>query len=226
MIIVGGGIGGLVAGALLADSGVRVLLLEQATMLGGCAATFSHRGYRFDAGATIGCGFHPGGPMHWLADRLRVQWPVRPLPVAWEYCDGALCVPLDPAGSQVLRAFPESREFWREQVGLAANLWGLSGELLGLYGQSRISQAVSLAARLIPRFMRGQAKHLASMSVRKWLERHHLAGNEAFRRFIDAQLLISAETTSAECNALFAALALDLPKRAPCSLDGGMGAGI
>jgi len=223
VIIVGAGIGGLVAGALLAENGVKVLLLEQAVNVGGCAATFSHRGYRFDAGATIGCGFHPGGPMNWLAEKLDVSWPARPLRVAWEYCDGERCIPLDSAGNGVLQTFPESRQFWREQAELAASFWEVTACLLSLYNQTRMRQAVSLGACLIPKMMGVRLMRLASMSVRQWLQRHGLAENRAFCRFLDAQLLISAQTTSSRCNAFFAALALDLPARSPCALDRGIG---
>jgi len=223
VIIVGGGIGGLAAGALLAESGAKVLLLEQAVNVGGCAATFSHRGYRFDAGATIGSGFHSGGPMQWLADRLDLQWPTRPLVVAWEYCDGELAVPLDCAGNIVRQTFPESRAFWREQAEAANSLWRLIACLLNLYGQTRIGQVKGAGACLASQIMGLGAVRLASMTVEKWLQSHGLAANKPFCRFIDAQLLISAQTTAGHCNALFAAMALDLPKRSPCTLDGGIG---
>lgn len=223
VIIVGGGIGGLAAGALLAESGVKVLLLEQAASVGGCAATFFRRGYRFDAGATIGSGFHSGGPMQWLADRLDLQWPTRPLPVAWEYCDGDLAVPLDCAGNRVLQMFPESRAFWREQAEAANSLWRLSACLLELYGQTGTGRMKGIGACLAPLMMGRKVFRLAMMTAGQWLRSYGLAANTPFCRFIDAQLLISAQTTAGHCNALFAAMALDLPKRSPCTLDGGIG---
>jgi phytoene dehydrogenase-like protein len=39
LVVIGGGIGGLVAGAALARSGLDVTLLESQTYLGGCAGT-------------------------------------------------------------------------------------------------------------------------------------------------------------------------------------------
>jgi phytoene dehydrogenase-like protein len=46
----------------------------------------------------------------------------------------------------------------------------------------------------------------------------------ALRLFIDAQLLIAAQTTSANANALYGASALDLPRRGVVHLIGGIGA--
>jgi len=49
--VIGGGLGGLTAGALLAKAGHRVTLLEQHIMVGGCATTFKRKGgYRCEVG--------------------------------------------------------------------------------------------------------------------------------------------------------------------------------
>ncbi len=42
--IIGAGLGGLTAGALLAKDGYKVTILEQHTMVGGCATTFNRKG--------------------------------------------------------------------------------------------------------------------------------------------------------------------------------------
>jgi len=48
-IVVGAGIGGLVNAALLADAGLRTLLVEQHYMVGGYCSTFRRAGFTFDA---------------------------------------------------------------------------------------------------------------------------------------------------------------------------------
>ncbi len=49
-IIIGGGLGGLTAGAKLAKEGKKVLLLEQHDRPGGCATTFQRKGYTLEVG--------------------------------------------------------------------------------------------------------------------------------------------------------------------------------
>jgi phytoene desaturase len=53
VIVIGAGLGGLSAGALLARQGRKVLVLEQSERIGGCCSTFEKDGYCFDVGASI-----------------------------------------------------------------------------------------------------------------------------------------------------------------------------
>lgn len=57
IIVIGAGIGGLTAGALLLNAGHKVTILEAQTYPGGSAGTYYHKGFRFDAGATLAGGF-------------------------------------------------------------------------------------------------------------------------------------------------------------------------
>ncbi len=50
IIIIGGGLGGLTAGAKLAKEGKKVLLLEQHDRPGGCATTFQRRDFTMEVG--------------------------------------------------------------------------------------------------------------------------------------------------------------------------------
>src|SRR5688500_16914956 len=52
-VVIGAGIGGLVAAALLAKRGYRLLVLEHHTAPGGSASCFERKGYRFDVGASL-----------------------------------------------------------------------------------------------------------------------------------------------------------------------------
>jgi C-3',4' desaturase CrtD len=222
-IVIGAGIGGLAAGALLAQRGVQVTVLEARSYPGGCAATFSSGACRFDAGATVGCGFHPDGPLERLGRELGIDWPVRSVPLAWQYRHRDLLIDLRSSRDSIITRFPRSKPFWDEQARIARILWRLSAESLpwplseardiaGLAG--RAIAALPDSARLLP-FMRSTAQ--------EWLRKHHLHADPEFVRFIDAQLLISAQTTSRHANALNAAIALDLPVAGTWSVQGGIG---
>ncbi len=73
IIVVGGGIAGLTAGALLAHEGFDVTLLEAHAQAGGCAGTFRRGPYVFDVGATQVAGLEKGG----IHERIfrHLDWP-------------------------------------------------------------------------------------------------------------------------------------------------------
>jgi phytoene desaturase len=69
VIIIGGGMGGLTAGALLARRGLRVMLLEQGDRTGGYVTSFKRGPYTFDAtGAFLG-GCEEGGEFYTLLEQ-------------------------------------------------------------------------------------------------------------------------------------------------------------
>jgi phytoene dehydrogenase-like protein len=61
VIVIGGGIGGLTAAAVLAKRGASVCLLERQSYAGGCAATVLHGGHQFEPAHGLYCGWEPGG---------------------------------------------------------------------------------------------------------------------------------------------------------------------
>ncbi len=222
-IVIGAGLGGLASGALLARRGVQVVVLETQRYPGGCAATFSRGDYRFDAGATVGCGFHSGGPLDRLGRELDIDWPVHAEPLAWQYRHRDLRLDLLSSRDSTIARFPRSKKFWDEQARLALTLWRLSAEALPwpVFGARDVAElgkralsALPDSAQLLP-FMRRTALD--------WLRRHRLHADPEFVRFIDAQLLISVQTTSLHANALNAAIALDLPMVGTWSVQGGIG---
>ncbi len=56
VIVIGSGIGGLTAAALLSRYGKRVIVCESHTVAGGAAHSFRRRGFEFDSGPSFYCG--------------------------------------------------------------------------------------------------------------------------------------------------------------------------
>lgn len=232
VVIIGAGVGGLTTAALLARAGLDVTVLEAHVYPGGCAGAFYHQGYRFDAGATLAGGFYPGGPMDIVAHQAGIAaWPARP-------SAPAMVVHL-PDGQSVTRWGDERR--WQEQ----RRVFGPAGDAFFRWQERTADALWELALRLPPWPPRtlAEAAQLAGQGLgwaaaRPTAHLHptlladlfrpvvaHLRhASPALRTFIDAQLLISAQTTSDRAVAVYGAAALDLPRRGVVHLAGGMGA--
>ena len=59
-VVIGAGFGGIGAALSLAERGANVALLETLRYPGGCAGTFTRKGFSFEAGATLSSGFAEG----------------------------------------------------------------------------------------------------------------------------------------------------------------------
>ncbi len=219
-LVVGAGIGGLTTAALLLKAGHRVTVLEAHVYPGGCAGTFYHQGYRFDAGATLAGGFAPGGPHARVAELLDLQWPVRPVDPAWvvhlpeqtiTQWTNAECW-----RAERRRAFPNSENFWRIQERLAEIAWDTATRPFPWPPQSA-RDWVTLALALRPQVL-GAVPYMFS-AVGSFVPDK----DPGFKSFLDAQLLISAQTTATYAQALYGSAALDLPRRGVNQVQGGIG---
>ena len=72
-VIIGGGLGGLVSGALLAKEGYKVTVLEKNAIIGGGLQTFKRHGVSFPTGMHIFGGFQEGGNLRKLFAYLGVM---------------------------------------------------------------------------------------------------------------------------------------------------------
>ena len=214
IVIIGAGIGGLTAGALLARQGHRVQVLEQAWLPGGCASTFRRKGFVFDVGATQVAGLEPGG----IHDRIFQVLDTAP-PTAHP-CDPACAVYL-PGETEPIsvwrdreqwqrerqRQFPGSEPFWdllqrlfqaswrfqsRDPVLPPRNVWDL-GQLLGALRPDTLIT--------VP--------HTFQV-VTDALQAYGLGDDRRLRTFLDLQLKLYSQVDAAATALLYAATALSV----------------
>ncbi len=231
IVVIGAGVGGLTTAAVLARAGLDVTVLESHIYPGGCAGTFFHKGYRFEAGATLAGGFYLDGPMDRVARVAGIKaWPAHE-------SNPAMIVHL-PDGTQVPRWTDEAQRelahreafgaagdsFWRWQARTADALWALALRLPPWPPQT-LPEALRLAGQGLD-WLGEDARRidpgLAADAFRP-VAAHLGNAPERLRLFVDGQLLISAQTTSRSANALYGASALDLPRRGVVHLEGGIG---
>jgi C-3',4' desaturase CrtD len=214
VIVIGAGIGGLTAGALLARYGYDVTIYDQAIVPGGCASTFQRKGFIFDVGATQVAGLEAGGIHHRLFQELNID-----LPLATE-CDPACAVFL-PKETQPInvwrnpekwqeernRQFPHSERFWqllktlfeaswrfqcRDPVLPPRNLW----DTLQLIKSLRLDTFITVP--------------FTFMTVADALRLLGLAKDKRLKTFLDMQLKLYSQVDTEETALLYAATALSV----------------
>ncbi len=136
LAVIGGGIGGLSLAALAQTAGLKTILFESHTKLGGCAGYFDRGDFSFDCGATALMGMGPGEPIRALLDRVGARLETVRTP-EYRMClpDGDLIMsPDDAAWERTTRNwFPELGEsaarFWRIQRNIGTTLFQAGAKL-------------------------------------------------------------------------------------------------
>jgi phytoene dehydrogenase-like protein len=148
-IVIGAGIGGLTAAALLACRGYKVLVLEAHDRPGGCCSSWTRRVRRsdatqryfvFDAGVQDISGLGPGGAVRSMLTELGAQNRLDWRRVRHRYILDGLCLDLshDDAefGTELRRLFPQ------EADGISA----LLEEIVAVYGEMRTAHSGGVPA--------------------------------------------------------------------------------
>ena len=212
VVVVGGGIGGLTAGALLAKQGHQVTIYDGAIVPGGCASTFKRRGFTFDVGATQVAGLEPGG----IHDRIFKELEIEP-PEA-SFCDPACAVFLpgetepinvwrdaDKWREERQRQFPGSEPFWNLLNRLFEASWRFQGRdpvlpPRNLWDLWQLVSAVRLDTLITVPF--------TLMTVSDALKLYGLDEDKRLKTFLDLQLKLYSQVGADETALLYAATAL------------------
>ena len=221
VLVIGGGIAGLTAAALLAHEGIPVTLLEAHHQPGGCAGTFRRGPWTFDVGATQVAGLEAGGSHARLFRHLDVAIPEA------DILDPGCVVDLDDGSAPIRlwhdpsrwhqerqQQFPGSERFWalcgaihasnwafarRDPIVTPRTLWDL-GQLFGAL------RPATLASGLLTRLTIADLLVLCGCQTDRRL-----------RRFLDLQLKLYSQEPADRTAALYGATVLQMAQ-APLGL--------
>jgi phytoene dehydrogenase-like protein len=234
VVVVGAGLGGLTAAAVLAARGASVCVVERASQAGGCVAASEKFGYVFEPTAGLYAGWGENETHARLFAELRAAPPgARRLLPAYtvRLADGAqVRVGHEDWGeteAELCAAFPECAAL---AVGFFDELWRVAEA-----EEAARARALIAVARRRGEWLRkivrrgGGAEGVGRNEDEGWIEEARadvvatrLSGTSPrFRRFIDAQLQLFASCSSAECSLLEAARSLAPVRRGLYALAGG-----
>jgi phytoene dehydrogenase-like protein len=226
-LVIGAGFGGIATALTLAEQGAKVLLCEALTYPGGCASTFTRKGWRFEAGATLFSGFGEGQIMRRWIERHGLDVHVDLLDPTIEVRTPAwtLPVPTDRATfTERLCALPgvprdAASAFLREQAQVADALWALFDDpaLLPPFDARALLTHLSRVPRYLPLL------RLVNRPLIDVLRRHGLQGSDVVRTWLDAFCQITVQCGVAQAEAPFALAATDYCFRGTGHVRGGVG---
>ena len=214
VIVVGGGIAGLTAAALLAHDGVSVTLLEAHYQSGGCAGTFRRGAYTFDVGATQVAGLEPGGSHARIFQHLNLPLPGAELldpGCVVDLADGSAPVRLwhDPQRWREERQqhFPGSERFWQLCSFLHQSNWQFAGSDPVLPIRNGWDLKQTLAALHPGNLL---SAPLSLCTVKDLLTLSGCGSDQRLRRFLDLQLRLYSQQPADQTAALYGATVLQM----------------
>ena len=224
VIVAGAGMGGMTAASLLANAGYKLLVLEKAHVTGGCSSSYFRKGFIFESGATTLIGFDENQPLRMLEDTLGISLPKEPIVPSMSVHFGDKTVTRWQNREQwldeVITKFGEPAEqntFWKLAFDISDVVWKVSGRN-NFFPPIETSDWFQLLKNnprdvwVLPYALKSVKKSAIDIGI----------SNPEFFRFLDEQLIISAQADSVNTPFLFGAPAITYTNYTNYYVPGGL----
>lgn len=220
--VVGSGMGGGMISSLMRDK--DIVVFEKDKNLGGCAGTFKRSGELYNVGATTFVGYEDGHVVKEIFDALHVKPNIAQSKIAMRVLQNGNFI--DRVGDfetflesiERLYPNPNNRKFWQKLKDLDEKFWSLKDIFYGKYSLKSYLKTLNSLKELFF-CIRSDIFKSADSFIKETLGDI----SKEYRDFIDAQLLITIQTTSKNAPLLFLALGLSYPFHKVFYVKGGMG---
>ncbi len=224
VIVIGSGMGSLSAAALLASKRLKVLIIEQNWIPGGCTSSYWRKGFTFETGATTLVGMDENMPLKYILDKTGIKIPMRKLELPMQvhlengntinrYQDLNLWI------KEISKHFDGDQEgFWKKAYDLSQFVWKASTKYR-TFPPKKFSDFTNLMKSFsfddIPK------TKYAFKSTQEAILDYNIS-DDSFEKFVNEQLLITAQNYLEEVNFLFGATSLCYTNYSNYYVDGGL----
>lgn len=224
-IVIGSGMGGMSAAALLANDGYKVLILEAALHPGGCSSSYPRKGYIFESGATTLIGFDENQPLKYLEEKTGLQIPrVELNPSMKVWLDGEQITRYKNRTEwieEAVRVFGNrkaQKKFWKLAFRISDVVWKVS--LKNKFFPPRtIVEWFKLCTSNSPKDV--WVLPYAIKSVKDIAKKCGITSSKFFR-FLDEQLMITAQAKTDDVPFLFGAAGITYTNYSNFYVPGGL----
>ncbi|RSK27301.1 FAD-binding protein [Bacillus sp. HMF5848] len=227
VLVIGGGIGGLTAGALLANDGFKVTVLEASNEWGGCAGKFERKPYLFPVGATLGMGFEEGGIHNKILNKLQLHSKVYPLETIMKIKSNRPTIHYFRDRNAFIKEMESHFTKHKKEVkSFFYEVWKVGASVRALYDKLPILPPM-VAREWTNLIGLTSVKSIRLLSyinrtMKDLLKKHNLDQVPSFVKFIDGVIIDSMQTNSSNCSAIMGCLALDIYHVGAFYVEGGL----
>lgn len=224
--VIGSGMAGLTTACLLAQQGLKVAVLEQNYLPGGCTSSYWRKGFIFESGATTLVGLDQHMPLRHLLDRLGIQFTPTLLDLPMKvWMKNGRCIHKHQALEDWIEEAEKhftphnQRVFWKFCKKVSDFVWKTSIKQNSFPPTTFNDLVIALKRSSLEQV---RMARYAFQSMKSLLEQFGLIHNNTFVDFVNEQLLITAQNHIDEVNVLFGAAALCYTNYGNYYVDGGL----